>query len=152
MKKLILTAGVLTALAIPAASQASCGSLSCVNRQLTTLKKQVSLDTRILRVDTRALSSLTSCLGEFALSQYGDVSGTFGYQFNAADGSPIFNTSALDVTQSGDAIGAWVMTDRCNQQTTRAAVVRGAAAIAKAAGAIAPEVSFGASGDRRITR
>jgi hypothetical protein len=69
-----------------------------------------------INANATAFNNLVDCLGEAPLTQYGDPAGSFGYVFD--DGTnPPFNTTALDLTESGDPIGGWALFDLCNPQT-----------------------------------
>ena len=96
----------VAALGVVPAAQASC-NVQCLTSKVAKLTRAVNDDTRALRI-------LNHCLGEVPVSEYGDrTSNTFGYVWNNSDGTS-FDSSALDVTNSGDPVGSWFMTDRCN--------------------------------------
>jgi hypothetical protein len=134
---------LVVALAGSAASaQASCHSWSCVNRQLNALHGALAkADARIARDDAtitknaRVYNGLVACLTEVPMTTYGDTGGTFGYTFDPGAGAPVFDSTALDVTNTGTSVDGWSLFDKCNTSTTP-----GAAADTKA-GQITPATS-----------
>jgi hypothetical protein len=78
-------------------------------------------------------STLATCLAEAPVTEYGDPSGTFGYEYD--NGSATLDTTALDGTASGDPVSAWILYDQCNTTPT-AQIRRGD--LARAGGALAP--------------
>jgi hypothetical protein len=61
----------------------------------------------------RFTNAFLNCEADIPLRQYGDSAGTFGYEFSNDEVSTIF-TTALDVTASGDDVGAWFIINTCN--------------------------------------
>jgi outer membrane murein-binding lipoprotein Lpp len=144
MKRILIlgTAAAVLGVAAPAA-QASCGT-ACLRTKVNTLTREVnSLTTTVQGLtntvnalsgtvnslggnvtayhnaqvsDEATLTKLTSafsCFGEYPVTDYGDSDGTFGYVYY--DGSGVdFDTTALDVTSSGNTVGAWTLFDQCN--------------------------------------
>jgi hypothetical protein len=128
-------AAVVGAIAVPASAQAyNCHSWKCVNKALNKMQKQVTFD-------NRAVGVLLNCIAEVPFTSYGDPKGTFGYSYSK-DGSTTHYTTALDLTYSGDAVGAWMLADSCNSKKTasiaRAHVGRRPAGL----GPIAAEMNF----------
>jgi hypothetical protein len=138
---MLAAAGI--ALVSTEAAQAGCRGWRCINRQVTALRNQVNglrsqlsglssalvaADARIasdettINDDNQQLQTLFGCLAEAPLTQYGDPLGTFGYVFNPGGGGSAFNTTALDVTISGGAVGGWALFDGCNTAKTAAPV------------------------------
>jgi hypothetical protein len=127
-----LVAGAVVA--VPA--QAACKT-SCLNRKVSTLQRQVvTMEAQIgsllghigslngaLQAEHNALGALTSCLRETPISQYGDPAGSFGYVFD--NGTGPFYTTGLDVTGTGDSVGAWFLSDACNGTATGSAAYSG---------------------------
>lgn len=137
--KYIVAMAVIAGLsATPSTAQAGgCHSFTCVNRQVSGLQQQVRLERVALRDQASAMRGLFNCLAEVPVTQYGDPNQTFGYQFNSGDGSPIFGTSALDITQQvGGSVGAWFLIDRCNKKATRS-TARAAGSVGNALSGIA---------------
>lgn len=125
-------------MAVPASAPAyNCHSWRCVNKALNKMQKQVTLD-------NKALGILLNCIAEVPFTSYGDPKGTFGYSYSK-DGTAKTYTTALDLTFSGDTVGAWMLADSCNSKRTasiaRAHVSRQPAGV----GAIASEMRFPAA-------
>lgn len=112
---LAIAVGAL-ALASPAGAQFNCHNWTCVNRVLNVQQKQINVDTQA--VATLA-GTLGRCLQDLPVSQYGG-SGSGGYIFDTTGASTFIETSALDVTQPGDQVGAWLLADTCNTTQTAA--------------------------------
>lgn len=107
----VLLAGLAAGgFALPApAGAANCHTVSCLNKEVKTL-------TKVVAVDTKFLSMLANCMREVPVSQYGDgTNHTFGYVYNPGGTASPYNTTALDVTNSGDRVSAWFMYDKCNR-------------------------------------
>jgi hypothetical protein len=85
---------------------------------------RIAGDETTIKDDDQELQTLVGCLAEVPLSQYGDPSGTFGYVFNPSGGGTTFNTTALDVTITGDPVGGWALFDGCNRTKTAAGIRR----------------------------
>jgi hypothetical protein len=115
----ILLIAAAIALVCAAGAQANCGSMSCVNRKLNSLTKSLKKANATINTDTKALKALVGCLGEVPLTQYGDPSSKFGFEYNSTGStttSPTFRT-ALDATASGTKVEVWMLFDGCNTST-----------------------------------
>ena len=137
MRKLILglASAAATSLIISAGAQASCRTVSCLNREVSKLNKVVTADTKLLAAYAR-------CLQELPMTSYGDLTGhTFGYVYNQGSGQPSYSTSALDLTNPGTTVSFWAMYDACNHKKSPARDVRTArdAPAGSPFGPIAPE-------------
>jgi hypothetical protein len=77
--------------------------------QVFTLKTKVTALTNTVTTDNAFIATCLAAAGTFPVSQYGDPSGTFGYSFSN-DGFTNFYTTGLDVTGSGDPVGAYIQT------------------------------------------
>lgn len=133
MRRFVCGAVAIAALMAVSSAQA-CGT-SCLRHRVSTLSGEVrSLEARVSSLSSRlggdeaTLSSVNGFVGTFnrcakevPLTQYGDPAGSFGYVWDDGTGS-FFDTTAVDVTASGDPVGAWFITDTCNQS----AAIRGA--------------------------
>lgn len=123
MKRAMLVAGATAAIGASGAVPAQAGvtwrslpSSSSRCRNVGCLQRQVNRLTSILKIDTKYMAILANCLSEVPVSDYGDQSGgTFGYVYDNGDGTSQ-DTSAMDVTNPGTQVGAWMMTDSCNAQ------------------------------------
>lgn len=113
MKKYIVAAVITASLLLVAGAQASCHSFGCVSRQINSLTSQ-------LRRDTNYIAQLQVCLNEVPQSVYGDSGGTFGYVYDFGGGAPLFDTTALDITNPNTNVAGWAMYDSCNTKTTPA--------------------------------
>lgn len=137
MRRIIILSALVIAGAftIVSTAQAQCG-LGCLNHKITVLQRTV-------RADTRALTAVATCFAEHPVTLYGDPSGTFGYVFDQGNGLT-FDTTALDATQTGDSVSAWLLYDQCNTAVTanhaRAADVGGLSALLNGATAHGPLV------------
>lgn len=133
--------GVALAGAVAAGpANASCSTVSCLQKQVKTLSGQVKKLTKEVKANTKSLKTLTGCLAEAPITRYGDPAGSFGYVFNPGGGQPTFNTTALDGTPSGGTVSVWALVDKCNKQTTAARdMSSGARRSGVMFGAIAPE-------------
>jgi hypothetical protein len=107
----------------------SCHSWKCVNRQLNSLHSQ-------LRADQRYINTLSSCLSELGVTQYGSTVGSYGYVYDGGTGSTY--TTALDLAGGTTPVDHWVMYDSCNVQVF-ASARRARRAAAAVFGPIAPE-------------
>jgi hypothetical protein len=96
------------------------GTANTVSGTVNSLSGNVTAYHNAQVSDEATLGKLTtafSCFGEYPVTDYGDSDGTFGYVYN--DGTtPVFNTTALDVTNSGDTVDAWTLFDQCNTAQT----------------------------------
>jgi hypothetical protein len=130
-------AAIVGAIAVPASAQAyNCHSWKCVNKALNKMQKQVTFD-------NKAVGVLLNCIGEVPFTSYGDPKGTFGYSYSK-DGTAKSYTTALDLTFSGDTVGAWMLADSCNSKKT-ASIAHGVVGRRPARlGAITPEIRFSA--------
>jgi hypothetical protein len=120
MKRIITTtavAAVVAGLTSAPAWAKSC-DVGCLNNKLATLNNKVATLTKVVATDTKVLQVYTSCLSEVPVTVYGDgLHNTFGYSYNDGTNAP-FLTSALDITQQGGQVDAWLMYDKCNKTTT----------------------------------
>jgi hypothetical protein len=96
----------------------NCNSFGCFNRALNRMQTKLNRDDRALKIDTRVLGALVSCLQEYPVAIFGNRDGSFGYTYN--DGTTTFNTTALDASLSGDPVNAWLFGDKCNTHQTAA--------------------------------
>lgn len=122
MKKLVVLVAALGALATPTAAQASCHSIGCLSRQVSSLTRQLHRAEQLITHNANVFNGLSGCLLDVPITDYGDPAGTYGYVFDGPTGNQL--TSALDSTGSGDVVSEWVVTDECN--TTPTASVRSA--------------------------
>ena len=121
MRKLVMVAVVSLAVAGGVAGTADsavtwparCHTFRCVNAHMNQLHSQLVAFKRSTNAFKSSTNAFLNCVDEVPLSQYGDFEGTFGYEFSNDGVSTIF-TSALDVTTSGDDVGAWFIIDACN--------------------------------------
>jgi hypothetical protein len=106
MRKMIAVLAAVGALAMVAAAPASaggCRTVKCFNKQITRLQSQVI-----------QLGTALNCLQPVAVTRYG------GYDYNGYAAA----TTALDFTESGDAVSTWVVgiqPGSCGSPQTRAA-------------------------------
>jgi hypothetical protein len=117
MKKVIAVLVVLIASIVGASSAhaVNCHSFACLNRAVNKLQKQV-------KTDTTALAVLATCLNEMPVSDYGTPPSA-GYVYDPGGGQATYHVSALDVTDQGDTVGAWVIYDKCNTTPTATAAL-----------------------------
>ena len=103
----LASAGVL-AIPGPAGAATNCKTVSCLNKEVKAL-------TKVVTADTRFIGSLANCLSEIPVTQYGNPNGTYGYMYNpGASVGPAYDTTALDITNHGTPVSAWLMYDKCN--------------------------------------
>ena len=96
------------------------------------------------QLQRRGLNRFVNCVGESALTEYGDSSGhTFGYVYNPGAGGGTFDTGAIAPTESGTTVNEWGLYDKCN--TTSSPSLR-RAHVARMSGPIAQEGSPFAAG------
>jgi hypothetical protein len=106
MKKMIVVLAAVAALAAAAAAPASaggCRSVKCFNKQIAVLHSEVA-----------ELATALNCVQPVAVSRYG------GYDYNGYAAA----TTALDFTESGDAVSTWVLgiqPGTCGSPQTRSA-------------------------------
>lgn len=106
MKKMIVVlaaVAALTAVTAAPASAGGCRTVKCFNNRINVLQSEVV-----------ELSSALNCLQPVAVSRYP------GYDYNGYAAA----TTALDFTESGDQVSAWVLNIQpgsCGSPTTRAA-------------------------------
>jgi hypothetical protein len=125
MKKMIAVLAAVAALAVaataPASAQAGCRTVKCFNKQIAGLQAQVG-----------QLTSALNCLQPVAVSRYP------GYDYNGYAAA----TTALDFTESGDEVSAWVLNIQpgsCGAPHSRAAAQSASASSAgRAAAPFAP--------------
>jgi hypothetical protein len=129
MKKTIVVLAAAAALALTAAAPASAGScrtVKCFNKQISVLNSEVG-----------QLASALNCLHPVAVTRYG------GYDYNGVAGA----TTALDLTESGDGVGTWVVAiepGTCGAPQTRTAAASAPRSSAPAARDASPFGPFGA--------
>jgi outer membrane murein-binding lipoprotein Lpp len=123
MKKLIvlaLSTGLLVwALGVGANSADAACSTKCLTKKIKKLQSQVgTLNTQVQSLNTQVqkLNTDNACIQRASVTQY------FGYDYTSPSGS--FNTTALDFTESGDPIDAWLLAippGTCGTATSRTA-------------------------------
>jgi hypothetical protein len=133
MKRVALIATLVAAgLGGAGTAQASCRTVGCLGRQVKSLKTQLT------KVE-KALTVLTTCLGEVPVTRFGDPTNhTFGYAYSPGTGGSPYYTTALDGTATGQNVSAWILFDRCNSKTTAAADLSSSGPAASPAGLRAP--------------
>lgn len=125
MRKLIvlalLIALLILGLAVSASSaNAACGT-KCLSKQIKKLKTQVgSLNAQVgsLNAQVQTLNTENACIREVAVTSY------YGYDYLSS-----FYTTALDFTEPGSAIDAWMLAVQpgtCGTATSRTAAAGGA--------------------------
>jgi hypothetical protein len=123
MKKMIAVLAAVAALAVaaaaPASSQAACRTVKCFNSRIALLSSQVAQQS----AQMAELKTALNCLQPVAVSRYP------GYDYNGYAAA----TTALDFTESGDEVSAWVL--NIQPGTCGAPHYRTAAATSAAAGA-----------------
>ena len=117
------------------AQAVNCNSFGCFNRTLNRLQAKLNRDDKALKVDTRVLSALASCLHEYPVAIFGNRDGSQGYTYN--DGTMTFQTTALDASLKGDPVNAWLFGDECNTHQTAATSV--SARVFGSFGPVAPQ-------------
>jgi len=99
MKKMIAVLAAVAALAVaaaaPASSQAACRTVKCFNSRIAALSSQVAQQ----NAQVAELKTALNCLQPVAVSRYP------GYDYNGYAAA----TTALDFTESGDEVSAWVL-------------------------------------------
>jgi hypothetical protein len=131
----ILSLMVLTG----SAGAINCHSWGCVNRMLNGLRSQINGLHSQLNGDEQYINTLSSCLMELPVSEFGSPVGTYGYVYNNGTGS--MYTTALDVPAGSTTVNNWVMYDSCNTQVL--ASVRRAHSMGDGVfGPIAPEAQL----------
>lgn len=138
MKKALMVSVALLVLvlAFAGSADARCG-VGCLNhkvKKLTTSLKQaeqaITAQNEVISQQSQAITaanagqaktakemhSLVDCLAEVPLTQYGQPDGPLGYVVKYEDEGIEKDgvTTALDVTYSGDGVGAWALIDSCN--------------------------------------
>ena len=108
MKKLIvlaLSTGLLVwALGVGANSADAACSTKCLSKKINKLQSQVgALNAQVQSLNTQVqtLNTDNACIQRVSVTQY------FGYDYTSPSGP--FNTTALDFTESGDPIDAWLL-------------------------------------------
>jgi hypothetical protein len=140
MRKLLLLSlvGMGVLFLAPAGSAEGACKLKCLNKKVGNLSRQlaqaeatisqqtqqINAQSQRINANTQDLDTLFACLAEAPLTQYGEPPDN-GYVFDA--GMTTFNTTALDVTDSGDEIGGWALFDACNPQTVATVASQGSA-------------------------
>jgi hypothetical protein len=113
---------IATAIFMPTTAQARC-DLFCVTTRIESLKIQINGLKRQVKQARReanqaeqhaaANDKTLSCIGTSTVTEYGDRSGTFGYQFDPPPVAPMIHTSALDFTHVGSVVDEYLLRDRC---------------------------------------
>lgn len=112
---LVASAGFIGT-AVPA--QAACRTVGCLSRQLGSVTRELHRAEQTISSNASVYNRFSSCLGETPVNNYGDLSGgTYGYVYDAGSGTTQ-NTTGLDITNPGDTIGSWMLTNTCNSVTT----------------------------------
>jgi outer membrane murein-binding lipoprotein Lpp len=116
MKKLIvlaLSTGLLVwGLGVGANSADAACSTKCLTKKINKLQSQVGT----LNAQVQKLNTDNACIQRASVTQY------FGYNYTSPSGP--FNTTALDFTESGDPIDAWLLAippGTCGTATSRVA-------------------------------
>lgn len=119
MKRIITLAVAIAALGAAATADAKPCNLACLTKQVKTLTKQVKTLSKEVQSDTTSIGVLQDCVQEVGVTSYGDgETGTFGYSYNPGDGTAPYLTSAMDATNPGDPVDAWMLVDGCNTKIT----------------------------------
>jgi outer membrane murein-binding lipoprotein Lpp len=123
MKKLIvlaLSTGLLVwGLGVGANSADAACSTKCLTKKINKLQSQVgALNAQVQSLNTQVqkLNTDNACIQRASVTQY------FGYNYTSPSGP--FNTTALDFTESGDPIDAWLLAippGTCGTATSRIA-------------------------------
>lgn len=143
MKKFAVVVVVAAFLALCAGAQATCG-VSCLNHKIKSLTTALHKAERLISYNAAVYNRFVNCVGESALTQYGDESGnTFGYVYDRGTGGGTFDTGAIAPTQVGTPVNEWGLYDKCN--TSSSPSLR-RAHIARLSGPIAAEGSPFAAG------
>ncbi len=111
MKRLIAVALVGTVLGVvffgPSSASANCRTVGCFNTQINKLKRQVrTLTQQVAGLQQRVYSCENTLV---PVTEYG------GYAYNLVDP---FETTALDVTDPGDSVDAWLVANSCQGAST----------------------------------
>jgi hypothetical protein len=104
----------------PSSAQA-CRTVGCFNAKIRSLNKKVSSLTSTLNQAIAAINknttvdnTLATCLKRVPVNQYGSSSGMFGYMWdNDGNGTVDFDTTALDITESGGTPTYYLLRDTC---------------------------------------
>jgi hypothetical protein len=129
MKRTIVLLAAVAALALAAAAPANargCRTVKCFNNRINVLQSEVVQ----LQSGMVQLGNALNCVQPVAVSRYG------GYDYNGYAAA----TTALDFTESGDAVSTWVLgiqPGNCGAPHTRTA----AQSATKSSGAAAREAS-----------
>lgn len=138
-----MTAILALSLAFAGGAEAKCG-VSCLNRKVKQLSsglikaektiaslsktvaqqsQQISALNQTVSVQGATLNGLAGatkfvrlleeCLFEVPLNRYGDPASEEGYLYQIAP-EPAFRTTAMDLVEEGEAVGAWFIIDGCN--------------------------------------
>jgi hypothetical protein len=138
LKKFAGAVVVAAFLVLCASAQATCG-VTCLNHKIKTLTTALHKAERLIDYNAAVFNRFVNCVGESALTEYGDEAGnTFGYVYNPGGGSGMFDTGAIAPTQSGTTVNEWGLYDKCNK-TSSPSLRR--AQIARLSGPIAQEGS-----------
>jgi uncharacterized coiled-coil protein SlyX len=148
MRRVLLTTAAILALgtAFAGTAQARCG-VSCLNRKvkqlssaliknektIASLSKTVAQQGQTIAAQTQTINQqsaainalagaakfatlLEKCLFEVPLNRYGDPAADEGYLYETL--TETFKTTALDVVEEGEGVGAWFLIDGCNPLET----------------------------------
>jgi hypothetical protein len=139
-KALVVSAALLVlGLAFTASADARCG-VGCLNHKVKKLtaglkkaEEAIAAQGQTIAQQAQALTaangalartakevtSLFTCLGEIPLSEFGEPKKGIGYVFETAPATTEL-TTALDLTEEGEEVGAWFIADVCNTGETAA--------------------------------
>jgi hypothetical protein len=140
MKKMIAVLAAAAALTLAAAAPASaggCRTVRCFNHRIVVLQSEVN-QLAGLQSEVNQLTGALNCLQPMAVSRYP------GYDYNGYAAA----TTALDFTESGDAVSTWVMgipPGTCGAPQTRAAVPSASKSLGTAARDASPFRPFRAT-------
>ena len=117
MRKLAGALAVVACLALCASAQASCG-VSCLNHKVKSLTTALHKAEALINYNAAVYNHFVNCVGESALTMYGDPNGhTFGYVYNSG-GTTTFDTGAIAPTESGTPVAEWGLYDKCNTSSS----------------------------------
>ena len=86
-------------------------TLQCLNKGINKLRKAFN---NLFTAHVALSTFVTSCLQKTSVTRYGDPNGNFGYMWDDdGDGTPEFDTTALDFTVPGDPASAQMVVSPC---------------------------------------
>jgi hypothetical protein len=135
MRKFAGAVAVAAFLALCGSAQATCG-VSCLNHKVKSLTTALHKAERLINNNAAVFNRFVSCVGESALTLYGDPSGhTFGYVYDPGPTGPgTFDTGAIAPTQVGTPVDEWGLFDTCNKSSSpslrRGQIARGSGPVA----------------------